>query len=88
MSIHSVGNCCKTYPLCFFTLQLLSKGPLNSFAILYVFPQSLMLSIAAQRLEQEEVENVKAKENYLNENCPALSLSGGVEELQVMVTVI
>ncbi|XP_062402717.1 troponin I, fast skeletal muscle-like [Sardina pilchardus] len=47
--------------------------------------KSLMLQIAATRLEQEEVDAVAAKEAYLNEQCPALSLPSGVEELQKLI---
>ena len=45
--------------------------------------QSLMLSIAEKRMEQEAADVIAAKAAYLNENCPELSLPSGVEELQV-----
>ncbi|XP_063053387.1 troponin I, fast skeletal muscle-like [Engraulis encrasicolus] len=44
--------------------------------------KSVMLAIAATRLEQEKVDIVAAKEAYLNEHCPALSMPGALEELQ------
>lgn len=51
-----------------------------------VSPQSLMLQIASERLEKETASIAAAKEAYLNENCPPLSLPHGVEELQVWAT--
>ena len=45
--------------------------------------QSLMLSIAEKRMEQEAADLITAKAAYMNENCPELSLPSGVEELQV-----
>ncbi|XP_076127550.1 troponin I, fast skeletal muscle-like [Alosa pseudoharengus] len=47
--------------------------------------KSLMLQIASTRLEEEAAEIVKAKEAYLEEHCPALSLPGSVEELQKLI---
>jgi len=44
--------------------------------------KSLVLGIATARLEQEAADLVVAKETYLNDNCPPLSLDGGMEELQ------
>ena len=45
--------------------------------------QSLMLSIAEKRMEQEAADLITAKAAYLNENCPEVSIPSGVEELQV-----
>ena len=45
--------------------------------------QSVMLSIAATRLEEEAADAITAKAAYMNENCPELSYPSGVEELQV-----
>ena len=45
--------------------------------------QSLMLQIAATRLEEEEAAAIAAKEQHLNESCPALTFPSSVEELQV-----
>ncbi|KAL2093719.1 hypothetical protein ACEWY4_011031 [Coilia grayii] len=44
--------------------------------------KSLMLQIAAQRLEKEAADIVAAKEAYLNENCPPLDFPSSVEDLQ------
>ncbi|XP_031421278.1 troponin I, fast skeletal muscle-like [Clupea harengus] len=44
--------------------------------------KSVMLSIAATRLEEEAADAITAKAAYMNENCPELSLPSGVEELQ------
>ena len=45
--------------------------------------QSLMLSIAEKRMEQEAADLITAKAAYMNENCPEVSIPSGVEELQV-----
>ncbi|XP_031421269.1 troponin I, fast skeletal muscle isoform X2 [Clupea harengus] len=44
--------------------------------------KSLMLQIAATRLEEEEAAAIAAKEQHLNESCPALTFPSSVEELQ------
>ncbi|XP_063053394.1 troponin I, fast skeletal muscle-like [Engraulis encrasicolus] len=44
--------------------------------------KSVMLAIAATRLDQEVADLVAAKEAYMNEHCPALSMPDGLEELQ------
>ncbi|XP_076127568.1 troponin I, fast skeletal muscle-like [Alosa pseudoharengus] len=44
--------------------------------------KSLMLHIAEQRMVKEQADIAAAKEAYLNEKCPELSLPGSVEELQ------
>ncbi|XP_062402719.1 troponin I, fast skeletal muscle-like [Sardina pilchardus] len=44
--------------------------------------KSLMLHIAGERIEQEAVDAKAAKEAYLNEHCPELSLPDGLEALQ------
>ncbi|XP_062402737.1 troponin I, fast skeletal muscle-like [Sardina pilchardus] len=44
--------------------------------------KSVMLAIAEQRMEKEKSEIVAAKEAYLNEKCPELSLPGTLEDLQ------
>jgi len=50
---------------------------------LVVFPQSLILQVAAEWLEQEAKEAVEAKEAYMSENCPAPDLSGDQAALVV-----
>ncbi|XP_041965143.1 troponin I, fast skeletal muscle-like isoform X2 [Alosa sapidissima] len=47
--------------------------------------KSVMLQIASTRLEEEVAEIAKAKEAYLEEHCPSLSLPGSVEELQKLI---
>ncbi|XP_063053407.1 troponin I, fast skeletal muscle-like [Engraulis encrasicolus] len=44
--------------------------------------KSLVLGIATARLEQEAADLVAAKEAYLNDNCPAISLDVSIEDLQ------
>ncbi|XP_062402720.1 troponin I, fast skeletal muscle-like [Sardina pilchardus] len=44
--------------------------------------KSVMLAIAEQRMEKEKVEIAAAKDAYLNEKCPELSLPGSLEDLQ------
>ncbi|XP_062402715.1 troponin I, fast skeletal muscle-like [Sardina pilchardus] len=44
--------------------------------------KSVMLAIAEQRMEKEKVDIVAAKDAYLNEKCPELSLPGTLEDLQ------
>ncbi|XP_063053399.1 troponin I, fast skeletal muscle-like [Engraulis encrasicolus] len=44
--------------------------------------KSVMLAIAATRLDQEAADLIAAKEAYLNERCPALSMPDALEELQ------
>ncbi|XP_063051551.1 troponin I, fast skeletal muscle-like [Engraulis encrasicolus] len=44
--------------------------------------KSVMLAIAEKRMEQEKLDIIAAKEAYLNEHCPALSLPSSLEELQ------
>ncbi|XP_063053392.1 troponin I, fast skeletal muscle-like [Engraulis encrasicolus] len=44
--------------------------------------KSLMLAIAAQRLDQEAADLIASKEAYMNEHCPPLSMPSGMEELQ------
>ncbi|KAJ8417084.1 hypothetical protein AAFF_G00283110 [Aldrovandia affinis] len=44
--------------------------------------KSLMLQIAAGMLEAEVAEAQAEKERYMEENCPALSLPGSMQELQ------
>ncbi|XP_062402726.1 troponin I, fast skeletal muscle-like [Sardina pilchardus] len=46
--------------------------------------KSVMLAIAEQRMEKEKADLVTAKEAYLNEHCPELSLPGTLEDLQKM----
>lgn len=46
-------------------------------------PQSLMLSIAKGLLEVEAREKEEERVRYMAENCPPLSLSGNMQELQV-----
>jgi len=47
--------------------------------------KSLVLQIAANLLEEEAVQAVKDKEQYMADNCPALDLSGSMAELQDMI---
>ena len=45
--------------------------------------QSLILSIAANWIEEEKKEAIAAKENHMAENCPAPDLSGDQAALMV-----
>lgn len=46
--------------------------------------KSLVLQVAQSLLEAEAEALIQQKEEYLSENCPSLSLSGTMEELQLM----
>ncbi|XP_062403305.1 troponin I, fast skeletal muscle-like [Sardina pilchardus] len=47
--------------------------------------KSLLLQIAQGLLEAESQQLVEAKEEYMAQNCPSLSLPGSMEELQLLV---
>ncbi|NP_001296759.1 troponin I, fast skeletal muscle-like isoform X1 [Clupea harengus] len=44
--------------------------------------KSVMLAIAATRLEQEAADAIAAKETYLSDNCPSLDYPSSIEDLQ------
>lgn len=54
-----------------------------SIVFICVCQQSLVLSIAFNLLDAEAKQLVANKEAHMNENCPALSLPGSSQELQV-----
>lgn len=50
---------------------------------MFLYPQSLMLQIAANWLEQEATETAAAKEAYMEEHCPAPDMSGDMAAMAV-----
>lgn len=67
-AIWTVSDSLVDYRLCFF----------SDFVL-----QSLLLQIAHGLLEEEAAEAEQEKQQYMEENCPALSLPGSMQELQV-----
>ncbi|XP_051980967.1 troponin I, fast skeletal muscle-like [Xyrauchen texanus] len=47
--------------------------------------KSTLLAIAKTLLEKEAAQLIKDKETYMAENCPALSLSGSLQDIQEFV---
>lgn len=46
----------------------------------------MMLQVGQRLLEAEAQQIIKERETYMAQNCPSLSLSGTMEELQVRQT--
>ncbi|XP_012688133.2 troponin I, fast skeletal muscle-like [Clupea harengus] len=46
--------------------------------------KSMMLQVGQRLLEAEAQQIIKERETYMAQNCPSLSLSGTMEELQIL----